>query len=138
MNHKSKKRPYFKVIALLVVCLFFINNLAWAYPDFKLQPNNTHTLQAQSTFTPVLDLVDDEYRGQAEKEMQLIRKMVMRGEEFQDINAALDTAFGAPYFGKERRGDEPERIFDMKSNSYFAFWRGSNAGKGYRQQSTSC
>ena len=67
---KTRHKIWIKVIATVVVCLFTVNTISWAYPDpaprvlFK-----NDTLQVQSMFNPILKKVGWQYASQVKTEI---------------------------------------------------------------------
>jgi len=59
----------FKSIALVLACLFFVNDLVWAIPDYsRANPSNKTTLAAESRFnriTPFFDKHEPNFRNMA-------------------------------------------------------------------------
>ncbi len=53
-EYKKRHSFQFKAIALVALCLFFINTIAWAYPDNKINISKTN-LATQSVFQPLRD-----------------------------------------------------------------------------------
>ena len=95
-------RKLVRAVASLVVCLFFITNITWAYPDFKISPQN-NTIQVQSIFSPIISSAGEELRGQVDFEIRTIIGMAKKGSRFQDINSALDIAFVSDKTGGRKR-----------------------------------
>ncbi len=87
---KTRHKYWIKIIAMVVVCLFTVNTIAWAYPDSKISLNGDE-LQVQSIFNPILSEIGNEHETQLRMETALILATALRYEEtYQDINITMD------------------------------------------------
>ncbi len=110
-----------KLVTTAMVCLFFLNTVAWALPTVT---NSTSTLQiwlrfnknfngicniAASEFSGdvALTVIDESRKKQAQFELHEIMLMAIKGVPFQDMNAKLDDK----YFGYE---GQRKRIWAVK------------------------
>ena len=95
-NHKNRYKILSKAIAIVLVCLFLVNDIAWALPK-------TSTLATQSIFNPIINAVGIQRQRQVELELSGIIAMALRGLKrdgannnrnkyisFLNINSALD------------------------------------------------
>ena len=104
-----------RIIATLVVCLFTINTVLWAYPDAGGVHKNFSTLQVMSFF----EGFDELKQTKLEKAFIFasIIKASKKGEvmPFQDINGLLDEWYSDdPMFRSLSR--RPRRVFNVERN----------------------
>jgi SAM-dependent methyltransferase/tRNA(Arg) A34 adenosine deaminase TadA/GNAT superfamily N-acetyltransferase len=136
-------RTLIKIIAIAVVCLFTINNIAWAYPDMgrELHINTRHTLQIQSMFKPILDVTGRQFDTQVRLELACILAMSLKENmvPFQDINSELDKWLSvAPEVNRDRLLDvlSNPRKEDGKTLVDLQIFDGPSKGKKFRITST--
>ncbi|MGB2651530.1 MAG: methyltransferase domain-containing protein [Candidatus Omnitrophota bacterium] len=140
MNSLNRKhRTLIKIIAIAIVCLFTINNIAWAYPDMgrELRINAHHTLQIQSMFKPILDVTGRQFDTQVRLELACILAMALKEDmvPFQDINSELDKWLSvAPEVSRDRLLDvlSNPRKEDGKTRVDLQIFDGPNKGKKFR------
>ncbi|MFC1570364.1 Fic family protein [Candidatus Omnitrophota bacterium] len=89
----SKNRIWVKIVATIVVCLFSVNTLAEAAPG-RIVSTSSNTLQPQLKSKPMVDIAETQYKVQVRYEFHHIIEMVIKGQPFLKINAALDIAAG--------------------------------------------
>ncbi len=82
-----RKKTGFNILIVGIVCLFFINNVALALP-YGIKD----TLQVQSIFKPVLNIIGLEYETQLRVETAAVLAITLKDitRPFQDINSELD------------------------------------------------
>ncbi|MFQ5953019.1 MAG: hypothetical protein ACE5JK_06415, partial [Candidatus Omnitrophota bacterium] len=88
---KNRHRTWLKIIAMVVVCLFTINTVSWAYPGGKLSAPKT-TLQVPSIFSP---LAHEGIEVSAEFQFELISavRLFLAGKNFKAVNSYLTEAY---------------------------------------------
>lgn len=104
-----------RIIALLVVCLFTANTVAWAYPPGEAVYPRADTLQVMSYFE------DFTPSKQESLEKAFIFASIIGAAKnekimpFQDVNGLLDNWYSTnPMF--ENLPSTPERVFNVESN----------------------
>ncbi|GEM_PF-6314428 len=114
---KGRYKIWFGIIIIGIVCLFYFNTIAWAFP-VTYGPGRA-TLAAQSIFKPIMDTVRAGDLSRSMVELTLVVDMALKGLKGEDeetalkyrsrldINAALD---------KQYDGMEEEKIFEVLSN----------------------
>ncbi|MGB3111781.1 MAG: hypothetical protein WBB84_02205, partial [Candidatus Omnitrophota bacterium] len=110
-NMKNRYKTWIKTIAMVVVCLFTVNTILWAYPGGRLSSHNS-TLQVQSLFKPIMDITGETDDLQLRFETAIITKMISEETNIpcQNINATLNDWYynirnsnNNPYFAGQRK-----------------------------------
>ncbi|MDD5634708.1 MAG: hypothetical protein PHW46_05490, partial [Candidatus Omnitrophica bacterium] len=111
-NYKNRHRILIKTIAMAVVCLFTINTVSWAHPDFTKTASSA-TLAPQSIFKP---LKDEGIESSAELEFQLIAgvRLLLAGKHVTEVNGILGGTAKKIDFLKSRKDPEKENAVMAK------------------------
>ncbi|MFH1847109.1 MAG: hypothetical protein ABH869_06100, partial [Candidatus Omnitrophota bacterium] len=112
MNMHYTRKMWLRLISIIVVCLFSISNVAWAFPQKSIRIIHTGTLQVQSIFDPITDIAGREYEIQIRIETAIVLAMLSNDKfvSCPDMNAALDKWYASLI--PEKR----ERMLNVISN----------------------
>ncbi|MBD3380314.1 MAG: hypothetical protein GF408_07625, partial [Candidatus Omnitrophica bacterium] len=107
-----KRSRYFRILALGVVCLFFINSHSWAVAE-NVITGHSQKLQVQSIFNPMVEASGRSFEEQVRVEIAFIISTLLKRPHipFQELNASLDEWLSLVP-GEERR----ERLLNIISN----------------------
>ena len=92
-KHSQKYSIFIRLISLLVLGTFCVQNIVWADPkSSRINASSYQNLQIELMSKPLTDVVAKEFKYQTNKEFFTLIEMLVKGETFSDINAALDYA----------------------------------------------
>ncbi|MDP3732380.1 MAG: phosphoribosyltransferase family protein, partial [Candidatus Omnitrophota bacterium] len=89
-RYKSRHSIWLKIISTVVLCLFSVNTVLWAYPDSKSADSNT--LRPQSIFQP---LRDSGIQDSAELAFEILTgiRLLHAGKTYSAVNGILTETY---------------------------------------------
>ncbi|MGB2879885.1 MAG: hypothetical protein WBD24_06865 [Candidatus Omnitrophota bacterium] len=90
-SYKNRHRIWLKTIAMVVVCLFTLNTISWAYPGKRISYSR-HTLAPRSIFKP---LTDEGIVDTAEIKYEIIAgvRLLLAGHSPVTVNGILTETY---------------------------------------------
>ncbi|MGB3082663.1 MAG: hypothetical protein WBB86_06730, partial [Candidatus Omnitrophota bacterium] len=85
----KRHRMWTKAIAMVVVCLFTLNTVSWAYPGGSV-PASNDTLQVQFMFNSMIRDKGEYYQRQLKAEIKWVIEMAERKYLYHTINSELN------------------------------------------------